>query len=190
MDLEEVYGVAIRGRSPETHPVPLQIDAPWYRKLAAKQNITYNFPGLEMRRVDMSAFNKSKYPSNYRQLSYYRCIGEMPPADYNLHACTHLHASGRNSVFVISNAVGYGDEVGSMASLYHSVVFHASSKELAVKDEEWWCQEAWTPRSEGGRGIYESQIWDKRYVCCEYVAGWIGEEGGEGGGSETEVGLG
>ena len=82
----------------------------------------------------------------------------MPPTDYNLHACAYLYASDRNSVFLISNAVGYGDEVGSMASLSHSVVFHVSSKDLVLKDWEWWCQEAWTPRSEGGRGVHESRI--------------------------------
>lgn len=33
-----------------------------------------------------------------------------------------------------------------------------------MKDGEWWCQEAWTPRSEGGRGMHESRIWDVRGV--------------------------
>lgn len=162
MDLEETYGVAIKGKDPATHPVAPRVDAPWYHKLAAEQHLTYNFPGLEMRRVDMSSFNASKSPTDYRQLSYYSTIGTIPPTEYNLHACAHLYASDRNSLFLISNAVGFGDEVGTMGSLSHSVVFHVSSKDLVLRNREWLCQEAWTPRSEGGRGLHESRIWDER----------------------------
>jgi acyl-CoA thioesterase II len=162
MDLEETYAVVVKGRDPSTHPVPPRIDAPWYLKLAAEQGLTYNFPGLEMRRADMSAFNASKHPIDYRQLTYYRCLGPLPPKDYNFHACAHLYASDRNSCFIISNAVGFGDEVNVMGSLSHSVVFHVKSEDLVLRDGEWWCQEAWTPRSEGGRGIHESRIWDVR----------------------------
>jgi acyl-CoA thioesterase II len=175
MDLEETYSVAIRGRDPETHPVPPQVDAPWYRKFAAEQSLIHNFPGLDMRRVDMSLFNESKSPADYRTLTYYRCIGSMPPTDYNLHACAHLYASDRNSCFIISNAVGFGDEVSAMASLSHSVVFHVSSKDLVLTEGEWWCQEAWTPRSEGGRGMHESRIWDKRglHVASSWQDGLV-----------------
>jgi acyl-CoA thioesterase len=49
-----------------------------------------------------------------------------------------------------------------MGSLSHSVVFHVSSKDLVLRNREWLCQEAWTPRSEGGRGLHESRIWDER----------------------------
>jgi acyl-CoA thioesterase II len=164
MELEETYGEAIKGRNPSTHPIPPQIDAPWYRDFAAKQNLTHDFPGLEMRRVEMSSFNKSKSPAGYRQLTYYRPIETLPPTDYNLHACAHLYASDRNSCFIISNALGFGDEVSAMASLSHSVVFHVGSKGLVLRDGAWWCQEARTPRSGGGRGMHESRIWDEKGV--------------------------
>ena len=109
----------------------------------------------------MTAFNKSKSALDYRQLSYYQAIGSIPLTDLNLHACAHLFASDRNSVFVVSQATGFGDQVGAMGSLSHSVVFHVSSKNLVLKDGAWWIQEAWTPRSEGGRGIHQSRIWDE-----------------------------
>jgi acyl-CoA thioesterase II len=113
-----------------------------------------------MRKVNMSAYNKSKTPIDYRQLLYYQPLGSIPPEDYNLHACAHLYASDRNSLWVVSNALGFGDAVGTMGSLSHSVVFHVNSKELVLEEGEWWCQESWTPRSGGGRGMHESRIWD------------------------------
>jgi acyl-CoA thioesterase len=112
-----------------------------------------------MRKVDMSAYNKSKPSIDYRQLLYYQPLGPIPPTDYNLHACAHLYASDRNSLWVVSNALGFSDSVGNMASLSHSVVFHVSSKELVLREGEWWCQESWTPRSGGGRAMHESRIW-------------------------------
>lgn len=122
------------------------------------------FPGLDVRKVDMSAFNDTKKPEDWRQLSYYRCLGDVPLNLPNLHACAHLYASDRNSLFLISNAVGFGDEIGSMGSLSHSVVFHVRSHELLMRGEDWWCQEAWTSRSEGGRGMHESHIWNKEEI--------------------------
>lgn len=54
-----------------------------------------------------------------------------------------------------------------MSSLSHSVVFHVDGAELLFDDNEkgregWFCQEAWTPRSGGGRGLHETKIWDSR----------------------------
>ena len=80
------------------------------------------------------------------------------------------------------------DEFASMASLSHTVVFHVDGDELRFEDEwrdrsergdgrgggkeagyeafggrredrKWFCQEAWTGRSGGGRGMHESRIW-------------------------------
>jgi acyl-CoA thioesterase len=112
-----------------------------------------------MRKVDMSAYNKSKPPTDYRQLMYYQPLGSIPLADYNLHACAHLYASDRNSLWLVSNVLGFGDAVGTMGNLSHSVVFHVNGEDLVMREGEWWCQESWTPRSSGGRGIHESRIW-------------------------------
>lgn len=175
MNLAETYAAAIKGRDPSSHREAPQVDAPWYLKLAAEQGLTYHFPGLEMRRVDMRAFNTNMPPSEYRQLTYYRPLGLLPPTDYNLHACAHLYASDRNSLFVVSNAVGFGDEVSVMGSLSHSVVLHVGSAELVLRGGQWWCQEAWTPRSEGGRGLHESRIWDVagRHVASTWQDGLV-----------------
>jgi acyl-CoA thioesterase len=128
-----------------------------YRNHRKQYGQVNNFPGLEMRKVDMSLYNETKAPTDYRQLLYYRPIGPLS-TELNLHACAHLYASDRNGMYIISNALKYGDQVNVMGSLSHSVVFHTSSKDLMLRNGEWWCQESWTARSEGGRGMVESRI--------------------------------
>ncbi len=110
----------------------------------------------------MSAYNKDKLPSGHRKLDYYRPICPMPTTNINLHACAHLYTSDRNSLFIISNAVDYGDEVEMMGSLSHNVVFHGTDKDLVMKEGEWCLQGMSAPRSGHGRGMHESRIWDKR----------------------------
>jgi acyl-CoA thioesterase len=119
----------------------------------------------------MSNHNTSD-PLSYRTLSLYQPVGTLPTSLPNLHACAHLYASDKNSLFVISNALGFGDHVGTMGSLSHSVVFHVRSDELLFKRQkdggkgmgEWWIQEAWTPRSGQGRGMHESRMWSPKGV--------------------------
>lgn len=125
-----------------------------------------DFPGLDIRKVDMSKYNDDKPPEDYRQLHYYRPIGDLPASSPNLHACAHLYASDRNSLFIVSNSVGIGDEVGTMGSLSHSVVFHGNGQDLLLKEDDWWCQEAKTPRSGNGRGMHESRIWASNGVLA------------------------
>lgn len=146
-----------------------------YWKHNAKYPQKQNFPGLEMRTVDMRARNSSKQSSDWTNLTFYRAIGTIPQADYNLHACAHIYASDRNGMFLISNAAGFGDEIGTIGSLSHSIVLHVPSKETLFKDGEWWIQEYWTPRSGQGRGVHESRIWDVRgkHVASTWQEGMV-----------------
>lgn len=92
-----------------------------------------------------------------------------------MHACAHLYASDRNGLYLIASAVGFGDEVNVMGSLSHSVVFHVSNKDLVLEGGDWWCQDYWTPRSGGGRGMVESRMWNKRglHVASSWQDGLV-----------------
>jgi hypothetical protein len=61
------------------------------------------FPGLDMRKVDMTAYNSPRITLQRRQLQYYRLIGELPKStdDPNIHAAAHLYASDRNGLFAV-----------------------------------------------------------------------------------------
>lgn len=137
-----------------------------------------DFPGLDIRKVNMTAFNTSKSPEDHRQLLYYRPYGLLRKDLPNLHACAHLYASDRNSLFLISNSVGFGDQVGKMGTLSHSVMFHVNSEDLLLSEQDWWCQEAWTSRSGGGRGMHESHIWrnDEILIASTWQDGLVRKE--------------
>lgn len=118
-----------------------------------------------MRKVDMSAYNDSRPVVDKRQLQYYRIIGPVPSVtdDPNLHAVAHLYASDRNSLMIIPNFIGVGDNYSAIASLSHTVVFHGESSELAMTDADggrrWFCQEFEIQRIAHGRAWVTSKIW-------------------------------
>ncbi|GME26321.1 Acyl-CoA thioesterase [Neofusicoccum parvum] len=151
VDLRELYKVALGDKRPDEWPEAPGVDSPWYWEASAKNdNYTDPFPGLSLRKVDMSAYNAPRKPLDRRQLQFYTTIGSMPPAsqDANLHACAHLYASDRNGLFVITNHLGAGDDYSAMATLSHSVVFHVGAKELEMAEQDgrdarkWYCQES------------------------------------------------
>lgn len=119
------------------------------------------FPGLESRKVDMRPYNRPLPPLDRRQLLYYRVIGSTSQ-DPNLHACAHLYASDRNSLFIVANNLDVGDKFTQMASLSHTVVFHTPIADMMMTDEQgdkvWFCKEDWTTRAAGGRGIHQSRM--------------------------------
>ncbi|KAE8450931.1 hypothetical protein EG329_005371 [Mollisiaceae sp. DMI_Dod_QoI] len=179
--VEEMYREVLEGRRPESWDVLPRIDTPWYYRHIKQHPQTNDFPGLELRKVDMRTYNANKHPQDYRQLHYYTPLGPIPPTLPNLHACAHLYASDRNSVFVVTNATGTGDNIKAMGSLSHSVIFHVNGKDLVMREREWWCQESWTPRSGWGRGVVESRIWrGKTNVASTFQEGqvrWTDKEG-------------
>ncbi|KAH7419202.1 thioesterase-like superfamily-domain-containing protein [Cadophora sp. MPI-SDFR-AT-0126] len=157
--IRQRYKSVIERRKPDSWVFMPRVDSSWARRATSRYPSPNTFPGLTMHRVDMSSFNASLSPSSYRQLTYYAPLGSIPLSSPNLHACAHLYASDRNSLYLITNALDTGDSIRQMGSLSHSVVFHVPIQDLLVKEGEWWVQEAWTPRSGSGRGVHESWIW-------------------------------
>jgi hypothetical protein len=82
----------------------------------------------------MRAYNDPRPYLDRRQLQFYSVIGDMPSLrqDPNLHACAHLYASDRNSLFAVTNLLDIGDDYMQMASLAHTVVFHVNPDGLGV----------------------------------------------------------
>ncbi|KAI5251464.1 Thioesterase/thiol ester dehydrase-isomerase [Aureobasidium subglaciale] len=162
IDLDQQYGHVLAEKRPEDWEEVSGMDVPWYtnrRKLTGRNDA---FPGLECRKVDMTSHNASLSPFDRRQLFFYRAIGNLPP-DPNIHACAHLYASDRNSLFIVARHLEISDKFTHMASLSHTVVFHCPSLLLMMQDQEsgertWFAQEVWTTRAGGGRGMHHSRI--------------------------------
>lgn len=135
------------------------------------------FPIVEMRKVDMTAFNKGKPLDRKRELLLYRLLAPLPASDPDSHILTHAYEADRNGLLMIGNHVGFGFDFGKAASLSYSFVVHVNPSDAMMKfgEDEWWIQEASFPRLEAGRGIVESKIWSPTgvHVATEYQDGII-----------------
>jgi acyl-CoA thioesterase II len=157
VDVWSKYDSVLKGKKPDDFPEAPGMDVPGYHN--------DKFPGLTMKRVDMSAYNDPREPLERRQLIFYRPIGELP-SDLNLHMCAHLYASDRNSLFIVANHLGVGGSFSQMGSLTHTVTFHANLKDLRFERNEppnssqgnWFCKEDRTDRASVGRANFHSRV--------------------------------
>ncbi|KAK2755091.1 hypothetical protein FQN54_006620 [Arachnomyces sp. PD_36] len=202
------------GRIEDHHPLAPSADVRYWTEAAETGDVEEDrFPGTEVRKVDMRAYNESEEvnarerPEEYRQLQFYRIIGSPGGADDdegvgereeerdqrgefdNLYACAHLYASDKNSLFVITKALGSDDYLVQMGSLSHTVVFHTGGEGLRMVDwssgeakKKWFVQEASTSTSGENRGLHESRIWgpDGRLVATTLQDGQVKMRGGGG----------
>lgn len=175
--LRNVYAKVISDQKPEEQPIAPAADATWWTKgldVGMWTEDGKDFPGLEIRKVDMGQFNRglgiSERAGEWRQLLFYRLIKDVceetdddETLTLNLHTCAHLYASDWNSLFLITHALGFQDQIVAMSSLSHTVIFHADpTKQLMCGQEGkpiWCLQEAWTANGGLNRGCHESRLW-------------------------------
>lgn len=136
------------------HPNAPSQDSEWFRDTYLPNHPEHYNPvgGLHLRKVNMEKFNEKRTPIDRRQLIFYTLRGTLPlpTAPYpsctstskvsltreaNLHACAHLYASDRNSLFIIPNHLSLGREYTRMASLSHTVIFHVGIRDLVMSPE-------------------------------------------------------
>lgn len=157
------------------------------------------FPCLDMRKVDMRAYNAGRPLHERRELILYRLLAPLsattsdngktkrredsedqcPIEGSDAHIAAHTYAADRNGLLMVGNHVGWGHEFGRAASLSYSFVVHVNAEDAVMTysedDEQWWVQEACFPRVEAGRGILHMKIWSPRgvHVATEYQDGII-----------------
>jgi acyl-CoA thioesterase len=108
--LRRYAATGVRGLDDDDHdpatswPEAPGIDSPYWWEVERERGAVDRFPGLEMRKVDMQAWNVGRTALDKRQLMFYRVIGSVPGVgvDANLHAAAHLYASDRNGLFTVS----------------------------------------------------------------------------------------
>jgi acyl-CoA thioesterase II len=157
VNLKERFAEVLDGKEnePMLHPVSPSPDSDWFRDVYLPEHPEHFNPnaGLHARKVDMEKFNKTRAALDKRQLNFYTIRGSLPlpTAPYppppssnaatsltreaNLHACVHLYASDRNSLFVIPNHLSLGRDFTRMASLSHTVIFHVGIRDLVMSPE-------------------------------------------------------
>lgn len=155
VNLKEKYRDVLEQKEnePMEHEAAPSNDSEWFRETYLKEHPDHFNPiaGLHLRKADMTKYNKSRTPIDRRQLIFYTLRGSLPlpTAPYpptsdssmaltreaNLHACAHLYASDRNSLFIIPNHLSLGREYSRMASISHTVIFHVGIKDLIMPPE-------------------------------------------------------
>ncbi|KAI1780184.1 Thioesterase/thiol ester dehydrase-isomerase [Hypoxylon cercidicola] len=135
------------------------------------------FPVVDMRKVDLSAFNEGKSLHERRELVLYRLLAPLPADEPDAHILTHAYEADRNGLLMVGNHVGFGHDFGRAVSLSYSFVVHVNPEDAVMShgEDEWWIQEACFPRVEAGRGIIMSKIWSPKgvHVATEYQDGII-----------------
>lgn len=157
---------------PENFPPapPLDIDA---FKAVFGTAIVGDFPIVEMRKADLSDWNATRPVHERRELIFYRPLRPLPTsASANEHILVHAFEMDRNGLLMIGNHLGWGYELGTVASLSHSVVVHVNASEAVLdgEGEGWWVQEESWPRSGAGRVTLEVKIWSPKGV--HVATGW------------------
>lgn len=170
VDLWAKYSEVLKNKTPYDFEECPGMDVPWYWKRRKETGFNDKFPGLQMHKVAMDKYNDSRHPLDRQQLLMYRAIGEMPQ-DPNLALVAHLYASDRNSLFIVANHFEVGNIYTTMASLMHTVTFHAPLEDLMFgssqhidsplddKSGRWFCKESWGSRLTAGRAMYHSNLY-------------------------------
>lgn len=154
LDAHQRFKSILSGKRPEDYPPSPGVDADWWDEYAKAKNIAEReFPGVDVRKVDMKDYNQTeevkRCPEKFRQLQLYSFKGlpETQPTvnlddskakeqsgEYdNLYACAHMYASDKNSLLLIPRALGH-PMFTALASLTLTVVFHEHGEALRMMD--------------------------------------------------------
>ncbi|KAI0546593.1 Thioesterase/thiol ester dehydrase-isomerase [Xylaria curta] len=193
---QERYADILNSRRPmEWDPAPISdIEAILDRIQGSRQAIGL-FPMLDMRKVDMRAYNAGRPFHERRELILYRLLAPLLANASNdaersskdgcaidgpdAHICAHAYGADRNGLLMIAKHAGFGYDLARAASLSYSFVVHVNAEEAVMTysegDDQWWVQEACFPRVQAGRGIIHSKLWSPQgvHVASMYQDGII-----------------
>ena len=190
--IDTKYKSVLQGKTFHDHAFAAGGDGIWSNQMSWKlwKERGEAFPGLEMRKVDMRRFNGraveggkdgGEVARRWRLLMFYRLLreqdvlesqritdkstqGDEDEDDLNLHACAHLYASDRNSLFLGQRALGFETIIGQMGSLAHTVIFHGPPSRMQMVDDngkqKMYVQESWTSNSGADRLCHHGELWD------------------------------
>ena len=189
--IDTMYQVVLQGKTFEDHAIDPAADGVWSDQMnwQSWKKRGEAFPGLEQRKVDMRKFNGPAVVGakdgglvarRWRLIKFYRLLREddvedktknktleddEDENDLNLHACAHLYASDRNSLFLGQRALGFETIVAQGGSLAHTVIFHGPPSRSRMIDDttgkrKMCVQESWTSNSGADRLCHNSRLWD------------------------------
>jgi hypothetical protein len=184
---QERFASVLSSRPPEKWPPSPPVDIDMVTE-AVGTDIVGTFPIVDMKKVDMTSYNKGKPLYEQRELILYRLLTPLPSDgtdgwDANAHICAHAYTIDRNGLLMLGNLLGLGHAFGRVASLSYSLVVHVNAEEAVMTGDGWWIQEACFPRAGAGRGVIMSKVWSPQglHVATEYQDGLCQALEGNGG---------
>ncbi|KAH6661339.1 thioesterase-like superfamily-domain-containing protein [Truncatella angustata] len=172
------FATILSSRSPmEWIPAP-PLDIDFYTQNTPR-SLVGSFPALEMRKVDMRSFNNGRPLHERRELILYRLLAPLPPDEPAAHVMVHAYEADRNGILMVVNHIGWGHDFGRVASLSNSIVVHTNPADAIMQNGGWWVQEVLIGRSDAGRGMLHSKIWDPKgqHVATCYQDGILRNKG-------------
>ncbi|KAL7935811.1 thioesterase-like superfamily domain-containing protein [Trichoderma chlorosporum] len=169
---QERYAAILSQRAPDEWEASPQVDVDAVTALFPNAGHG-GFPMLDMYKVDMKAYNADKEVPERRELILYRPHKPISEDDANAHIVAHAYEADRNGLIMLTNALGWGFNLGTAASLSYSFYVHVNADEAVMKGDGWWIQEVCWPRISAGRGMMESRIWspEGKHVASGYQDG-------------------
>ncbi|CAK7243475.1 MAG: hypothetical protein STHCBS139747_005000 [Sporothrix thermara] len=150
------------------------------------RDVVGSFPMVDMKKVDLTAFNEDRPLHERRELILYRLLAPLPSvtaADQNNHVLVHAYAADRNGLLMAANHLEFplNDKTATMSNTFvvHTNVTDAQmthrpdSETDTALEKGWWIQEVCFPRAAAGRAIILSKIWSPTgvHVATEYQDG-------------------
>ncbi|KAL1867824.1 hypothetical protein VTK73DRAFT_3998 [Phialemonium thermophilum] len=179
---QERFASILSSRDPSSWPPSPPVDIDLIVDLFGRETAG-TFPCVEMRKVDMTAYNEGRPIHEHRELLLYRLLQPLPADgsgdrggwDANAHALVHAFTVDRNGLLMALNHLGLGQQIGRVASLSYSFVVHVNTALTVMNydDPGWWIQEASFPRAAAGRAVIMSKVWSPSgvHIATEYQDG-------------------
>ncbi|KAJ6261988.1 hypothetical protein Dda_2789 [Drechslerella dactyloides] len=162
--------------SPRRHEVAPAVDIPCWMEFIRKKRIPSLYNGVEIRKVDMEAANRSRPLHEHRKIQIYRPVGQLPPDQQSiLSLCAHIYASDRNGMFAITDPHNVGNDIIHTGSLSHTLIFHANPTKLLFRPSDsssssdsdndgsspdWAVLEQFGDGASEGRGVVRGRLWN------------------------------
>lgn len=156
---QQRFASVLASRAPEEWPLAPGVDVTGVlRRVTIPQQLSRkSFPGVELRKVDMSSWNAGREPWERTELLAYRLI--VPPSptqearddgdvdsdaktegcetdeadEPNLHAALHVFVSDRNGILMAANHLGFGEGLGRTCSLTCAYVVHVDAEDCVMR---------------------------------------------------------
>ncbi|CAK7272930.1 hypothetical protein SEPCBS119000_005383 [Sporothrix epigloea] len=150
------------------------------------RDVVGTFPMVDMKKVDMTAFNAGRPLHERRELILYRLLAPLPSqgaGDQNKHVLVHAYAADRNGLLMAANHLDFplNDKTATMSNTFvvHTNVADTQMEFLPHSETDrslergWWIQEVCFPRAAAGRAIILNKIWSPTgvHVATEYQDG-------------------